>query len=94
MIITQMTIQQTIAALSQDLYRAATGFNRGSTAMATVFTKEAKKKIDELQKNNTNQYINKLISQTVPLLFEHNDKTAEHLLMYSILFKNYAHHLS
>ncbi len=85
-----MTTKYIIQALSQDLYRAAIGFHCGSQKTAQIFTKEAKQKITQLHEMQKDTYLDKLVSRTLPLLSEQKDNIADHLLMYSTLFKNYA----
>lgn len=85
-----MNTQQLIAALSQDLYRAAIGLHRGSVLMAETFTKEAHKKIEEVNTKTDNAYIKKLIALTKPFLTSTKKENADNLLMYSSLFKNYS----
>jgi hypothetical protein len=78
-----------IQALSMDLLRAAIGLNRNSVKMAETFRKEAEKRMDELVDQTNNTYLTKLVTQTKKQL-ETNKGNADNLLMYSVLFKNYA----
>ncbi len=84
-----MNTQELIQALSQDLYRAANGLHRGSLETAKVFNNEARKKIEEINTKTDNVYIKKLITLTKPFLSSDQKEDADHLLMYSSLFKNY-----
>lgn len=79
----------TIAALSMDLLRASTGLYRGSTGMAKIFCNEALKKFDTL-KDTKSTYLTKLINDTKKYCSLSKKENAEHLLMYSVLFQNYA----
>lgn len=85
-----MNTKQLIQALSVDLYRAATGFHRGSIKTANIFSREAQEKMYKIQENTSSPYLKKLIVWTLPLLARQDGDAAEHLLMYSNLFKNYS----
>ncbi|HBL52271.1 MAG: hypothetical protein A3D24_01345 [Candidatus Blackburnbacteria bacterium RIFCSPHIGHO2_02_FULL_39_13] len=72
-----------------DLLRAALGLHRGSARMAEVFKKEALKRIEELEGQSSNPYIDMLVNKTRIVLESDRERTAEDLLMYSILFRNF-----
>lgn len=79
-----------IESLAMDLLRVALGLHRGSLNMTARFKEEALKRQKELETQNPNLYIKKLLSQSKVLLKSKNPKTAEDILMYSILFQNFA----
>ena len=79
-----------IESLAMDLKRVALGLYRGSAAMANRFKQEALNREGELEQENTDQYIKKLLRKTKIVLKSKTIKAAEDTLMYSILFQNYA----
>lgn len=86
-----MTTKVIIESLSMDLLRVALGLHRGSQAMAKKFEKEALNRSLELESfHPKNLYLQNLISKTKKTLRNNSPKKAEELLMYSVLFKNFA----
>lgn len=79
-----------IESLSMDLLRIALGLHRGSTQMANRFKEEALKRQCELEKQNPNPYIKKLLAHSKIALKSNDPTLAEDILMYSILFQNFA----
>lgn len=80
-----------IESLSMDLLRVAVGYHRGSISMAKMFTKEALKRINEIDTSFVKPYLAKIIKKLPSILSNKDrDHLAEDALMYSIIFKNYA----
>lgn len=79
-----------IESLSMDLLRVALGLHRGSTQMAERFKNEAIKRQNELESQEVKPYLKKLLKSSKDVLKNANEKTAEDILMYSILFQNAA----
>lgn len=79
-----------IESLAMDLKRVALGLHRGSYIMAKRFKEEALKREQELEKEDLDQYLKKLIIDTRKCLSGKATRTAEDALMYSTLFQNYA----
>lgn len=69
--------------LSQDLYRVAMGRQRGQVGMARVFAKEAEARIGEI---GDVKYGDKIVNS----LASKEERSAEDLLMYSTIIKNYS----
>ena len=84
-----MTQKILLESLSMDLLRVALGLHRGSIQMASRFKEEALKRDYELNSQNLDPYIKKLLSKT-KFLLESNKNAADDFLMYSTLFQNYA----
>ena len=86
-----MTTQQAIAAISQDLYRVANGYFKGSDKMASVFLDSATLTRKQLIKDKIPTYI-----QTILEKFTENNQVltrehiAENFLLWSLLLQNYA----
>lgn len=80
-----------IESLSMDLLRIALGYHRGSSNMAERFTREALKRINEIDPSFIKPYLAKIIKM-LPSVLSNKDKDhlAEDALMYSTIFKNYA----
>ncbi len=80
-----MTDKQKLAmqALSQDLYRVAVGRYRGQKTMATRFTDEAKNRLREINDTSFREKIQLSLNSTA-------ERSAEDLLMYSVLARNRA----
>ncbi len=80
-----------LGALSNDLYRVALLTHRGSWASVDKFWLESKARIEEIDKNTVQPYIQNILIQvennTCPDQKE-KDK-AEDYLMYSIQIQNY-----
>ena len=72
-----------LESLASDLKRVALGFNRGSDKMAQRFLEEALKRRDEVEIENLDLYIKKL------LMTLDNTIDSENALMYSTLIQNY-----
>lgn len=83
-----------IESLSMDLLRVALGLHRGSFKMAEKFKEEALKRGAELESLSLGAYTKKLLQRAKEGLSKFNDKSAEDLLMYSILFRNFAQSLT
>ena len=79
-----------VESLAMDLKRVALGIQRSSTAVVTRFTEEALRREEELQHENLDDYLKKLISRTKEVLKQ--DKDGEDVLMYSTLLQNFAQH--
>lgn len=79
-----------IESLAMDLLRVALGLHRGSFAMAERFKKEAINRQKELEQQKTGTYLKKLLKKTMETLEKAEKNNAEDLLMYSILFQNFA----
>lgn len=79
-----------IESLAMDLKRVALGLHRGSYAMANRFKEEALEREQELESQEVDNYLGKLLKNTKEVLKIEHDRTAEDALMYSILFQNYA----
>lgn len=78
-----------IESLAMDLKRVALGLYRGSYAMAKRFKKEALKRELELENQQPDNYLKKLLGRTRQVLSNQNPDSAENALMYSTLFQNY-----
>lgn len=79
-----------IESLSMDLLRVALGLHRGSFNMARRFKEEALQREKELELQNPNPYIKRLIKESKKALESQEKQSAEDVLMYSILFQNFA----
>lgn len=79
-----------IESLAMDLKRVAIGLQRGSFGMANKFKEEALKRADELENQQTNQYLKKLLSDMKKRLHGTDQRVAEDALMLSTLFQNFA----
>ncbi|MBI3486240.1 hypothetical protein HY025_04875 [Candidatus Daviesbacteria bacterium] len=79
-----------IEALSMDLKRVALGLQRGSLKMAKRFKEEALEREKELEKQELNDYLKKLVKKSKRILLGKDEKMAEDALMYSTLFQNFA----
>ncbi|KKU84763.1 MAG: hypothetical protein UY11_C0004G0005 [Candidatus Amesbacteria bacterium GW2011_GWC2_47_8] len=79
-----------IESLASDLKRVALLRHRGSIQAADRFSAEAKKRVDEIDLNSTQPYIQKIL-KGVPTAILDSDTA----LMYSTLLQNYSlHHYS
>ncbi|MCL5783841.1 MAG: hypothetical protein M1142_00600 [Patescibacteria group bacterium] len=79
-----------IESLAMDLKRVALGLHRGSIKMAECFKKEALERGKELEQSQLPEYPKKLWKDTRHVLSDNSERSAEDVLMYSILFQNYA----
>ena len=80
-----------LAALSQDLYRAALGWHSGSTLVADRFSQEALSTADKIDKESIKPYIARILSKLPKVLSEvDTQRRAEDVLTYSILIQNAA----
>lgn len=79
-----------LGALALDLKRVALGYYRGSNVMADKFLGEALKRRDEINKNELNPYLIKLLNQIPDIKQEDKSKAADDALLYSTLFQNAA----
>lgn len=85
-----MNTKNALESLAMDLKRVALGYHRGSDVMAKRFSKEALKRIEEVDQKSTKQYINVLLKKAHEVLAEKDvQKLAEDSLMLSTLFQNY-----
>ena len=84
-----------LAALSQDLYRVASGFHSGSLATAERFCDEALKRGAEIDSASEKPYIKSMLER-LPAILSQKDRrqVSENALTYSILFQNYIVHSS
>ncbi len=81
--------QLDLASISMDLKRVAIGFHRNSYVMANRFLKEVLKRSKEMNSENLEPYLLKLLQNLKPTLSQKNkQKLAEDALMYSIIFQN------
>ena len=79
-----------IGSLAMDLKRVALGLHRGSFNMANRFKEEALKRESELENQQLDSYLKKLLERTKHILLSQKADRAEDVLMYSILFQNFA----
>lgn len=79
-----------IESLAMDLKRVALGLHRGSFAMADRFKEEALKRELELENQQLDNYLKKLLERTKQVLLNQKADRAEDILMYSTLFQNFA----
>ncbi len=79
-----------IESLAMDLKRVALGLHRGSFNMANRFKEEALKRESELENQHLDNYLKKLLEKTKQILLSQKTDRAEDVLMYSILFQNFA----
>ncbi|MBU1000703.1 hypothetical protein KKE78_04905 [Patescibacteria group bacterium] len=79
-----------IESLAMDLKRVALGLHRGSHSMANRFKEEALKRESELENYQLDSYLRNLLKKTKEILLSKKDNRAEDILMYSILFQNFA----
>ena len=77
-----------------DLKRVAVGLNRGSLGMASRFKQEALKRSQELENEDLEPYLVKILSKTKLVLSSESERVAEDALMYSTLFQNFARKIS
>ncbi len=79
-----------IESLAMDLKRIALGLHRNSLGMAKRFKEEALKRESELESFPLDNYLTKLVKSTKRVLSHNSSRTAEDVLMLSVLFQNYA----
>lgn len=79
-----------IESLAMDLKRVALGIHRGSLNMANRFKEEAFKRATELENQNPNAYLKKLLNYMKKMITGTTDRVAEDALMLSTLFQNFA----
>lgn len=79
-----------IESLAMDLKRVAIGLHRGSVNMANRFKEEAFKRAAELENQNPNAYLKKLLVYMKEMIRGTADRVAEDALMLSTLFQNFA----
>lgn len=80
-----------LESLSMDLLRVALGYYRGSKPMARRFSKEALKRIDEIDPKTVKPYLANILNNLPGVLSNSDkDRIAEDVLMYSTICKNYA----
>jgi len=85
-----MNNKQVLGALAMDLKRVAVGLHRGSITMASRFTEEAYKRINEVDNNQLLPYMKKVLENIrLTLSILDKDKKAEDSLMYSTIVQNY-----
>ena len=73
-----------------DLKRVSLGLQRGSLAMANRFKEEALKREEELENQELNNYLQKLVKNCKKMLLSNEERVVEDALMYSTLFQNYS----
>lgn len=73
-----------------DLKRVAIGLHRGSLNMANRFKDEAFKRAAELENENPNPYLKKLLLYMKKMIIGTSERVAEDALMLSTLFQNFA----
>lgn len=79
-----------IESLAMDLKRVALGLQRGSLGMANRFKEEALMRGQELEKQDTSEYIKKLLVFMKKVCKDTSERVAEDALMLSTLFQNFA----
>lgn len=80
-----------IESLSMDLYRVAIGLHRNSHKMAQRFSDEARALCLEIKQSEIRPYFVKVLGKIQNILSgPFGNRTAEDILMYSIICKNYA----
>lgn len=79
-----------IESLAMDLKRVSLGLQRGSLAMANRFKEEALKREEELENQELNNYLQKLVKNCKKMLLSNEERVVEDALMYSTLFQNYS----
>lgn len=79
-----------VESLSMDLLRVALGLHRGSLSMAERFKAEALKREEELESADMQPYLRKLVNNSRDILKSADQDSAEDILMYSVLFQNFA----
>lgn len=80
-----------IESLSMDLLRVALGYHKGSNKMADRFSKEALKRIDEVDHSMVRPYFTRWLKIMPNAISNKNkDVVAEDALMFSTITKNYA----
>lgn len=80
-----------LESLAMDLKRISIGLQRGSQIMAQRFAQEALKREGELNKNLLDEYIQKILKDLNNKMNHlDNERTAEDILMFSILLQNYS----
>ena len=83
-----------VGSLSNDLFRVASLWQRGSEAAAVRFLTEANNWAEPLAECQEKPYINKIARLVLNLKPQDlNLKLAEDILMYSVLLQNYALHM-
>ncbi|MCR4263110.1 MAG: hypothetical protein NUV98_00120 [Candidatus Roizmanbacteria bacterium] len=79
-----------LGSLALDLKRVAAGYYQGSNKTAERFYEEALKRINELNNQSIEPYLQKHLQSVVDLKYEINmKKKAEDALMYSVIVQNY-----
>lgn len=79
-----------IESLAMDLKRVAIELHRESFKMADRFKEEASKRELELENQQLDNYLKKLLERTRQILLSQKADRAEDVLMYSTLFQNFA----
>lgn len=85
----KLTQKIIIESLAMDLKRVAIGINRGSLVMANRFKEEAFKRAHELEGQNLNEYLKKLLLNMKKMIQGSSERVAEDALMLSTLFQNF-----
>lgn len=83
-----------LESLAMDLKRVSLGLQRGSMTMAKRFAQESLKRKQEVNLNEVDTYIRKLLNSLEETMLNLDSKSAEDALMYSTLFQNYARTMS
>lgn len=82
-----------VGSLSNDLFRVASLFSRGSVKAASRFLTEAKRWSGPLQQENVPPYIQQIALKVSDAdLDVISNEDAENYLMYGVLLQNYALH--
>ncbi len=81
-----------LEALASDLKRVSVGLQRGSLGVAKRFTEEAFARKKELDGEDLDPYIKKVLDNTDNILRNQpiGERTAEDALMYSTILQNFA----
>lgn len=79
-----------IESLAMDLKRVALGLQRNSLSTANKFKEEAFERAHELEGQNLNEYLKKLLLYMKKMIQGTSERVAEDALMLSTLFQNFA----
>lgn len=80
-----------LGSLAMDLKRVSLGLQRGSLTMAQRFAKEALERKREINRKMVDPYIVRLLTEMEKKIKNlKSERVAEDILMYSVLFQNYA----
>lgn len=84
------SMKLSLGSIALDLKRVSLGYHRGSTKMADRFLEEALKRRNDINLQELDPYIRKLL-QNMGKNLKNSEQTklAEDALMYSVLLQNY-----